>query len=159
MEQVHAEHSHSQGWLDKIAVSMAMVCGVHCLLTPILVALLPVLSTSFFVHEDFHLWMLFFVIPTTGLAVFMGCRKHKDRLVAVLSGAGMAVLIAAFILGMQFHGGEASCAELCASGHHHAHAGFWSHSKVAWFNTLGGLLIAAAHVRNYRLCRKGRCQH
>lgn len=161
MEHVHAEHSH--GWLDKIAVSMAMVCALHCLVTPVLIVLLPVLSTSLWVHEDFHLWMLFFVIPTTSLAVFMGCRKHRDRWVATLSAAGMGVLIVAFLLGMQFHDAGVSCAEACAHGHSHGpavvQAGFWTHSKVSWFNTFGGLLLAAAHVRNYRLCRSRRCSH
>ena len=68
----------TRGWLDKLAISMAAVCAVHCLLTPVIIVLLPIVATSFFVHQDFHLWMLFLVIPTTSLAIGMGCRKHKD---------------------------------------------------------------------------------
>ena len=78
----------SHGWLDKLAISMSVICAVHCLVTPLIVTLLPIISTTFWVHENFHLWMVFLVVPTTTAAVFMGCRKHKDKPVAALSALG-----------------------------------------------------------------------
>ena len=70
MENVQTEQPVN-GLLDKLAIGMAGICAVHCLLTPVLVVLLPIVATSFFVHKDFHLWMLFGVLPTTLFAVFM----------------------------------------------------------------------------------------
>ncbi len=152
----------THGWLDKLAISMAAVCAVHCLLTPILVIALPIIATSFFVHEDFHLWMIMLVLPTTTLAVFMGCRKHKDRLVAAFSVIGLSVLISALVHERLHNAAHAepvahaahceSCARDIAEEPVPMHAG-------AWINTIGGLLLAGAHVRNYRLCRKSHCQH
>jgi hypothetical protein len=154
----------SHGWLDHLAIGMAAVCAVHCLLTPILVIALPIIATSLFVHEDFHLWMILLVLPTTSFAVFMGCRKHKDRWVAMLSILGLSVLVGALVHERMHHSAhtaamEQSHAESCASCSRDLseepipmHAG-------AWFNTLGGLLLAGAHVRNFRLCRKSRCEH
>ena len=80
----NASKGHGHGWLDSLAISMSLICAVHCLLTPVLIALLPIISTTFWVHENFHLWMVFLVVPTTSLAVFMGCRQHKDKFVAML---------------------------------------------------------------------------
>ena len=53
----------------------------------VLIALLPIISTTFWVHENFHLWMVFLVCPS--LAVFMGCRKHKNKMVVFLSTLGV----------------------------------------------------------------------
>ena len=71
---------------------MSVICAVHCLVTPLIVTLLPIISTTFWVHENFHLWMVFLVVPTTTAAVFMGCRKHKDKPVAALSVLGWPLL-------------------------------------------------------------------
>jgi hypothetical protein len=152
----------SHGWLDRLAIGMAAVCAVHCLLTPILVIALPIIATSFFVHEDFHLWMILFVLPTTSFAIFMGCRRHKDRLVAVLSALGLSILIFALVQERIHSSAHAdavnhiahceSCARDLSKEPIPMHAG-------AWFNTFGGLLLASAHVRNFRLCRKDRCAH
>jgi hypothetical protein len=150
--------------LDRVAMSLAGICAIHCLLTPILVMALPIIATSFFVHKDFHLWMILLVLPTTGFAIFMGCRKHKDRLVAVLSAIGISILIGSLIhermqasAHAEQHGGaEAHYCEHCASAGSEEpvpmHAG-------AWFNTFGGLILASAHFRNFRLCRKSHCDH
>ena len=86
------EQSHDHGWLDRVAISLAMVCAVHCLVLPVLIILLPIIATSFFAHENFHLWMLLLVLPTTGLSIFMGCRRHKDKWVAALTVAGLLFL-------------------------------------------------------------------
>lgn len=161
MEHAHTKCS-SHGWLDKLAISMAAVCAVHCLLTPVLIVMLPILATSFFVHQDFHLWMLFLVIPTTSFAVFMGCRKHKDRWVATLSAIGISILVCALVYERQQNAAQTAA---------HAHADACPHCvrsldegsaplhAAALFNTFGGLFLAGGHFRNFRLCRKTRCQH
>jgi hypothetical protein len=84
------------GLLDRLAVSMAVVCGIHCLVTPILLVALPIIGTTFWVDKDFHLWMLFLVIPTTCLALFSGCRRHKDRWVLGAGILGLGILLSAF---------------------------------------------------------------
>ncbi|MGB0413695.1 MAG: MerC domain-containing protein [Coraliomargarita sp.] len=151
---------NSHGWVDKLAISMAAICAVHCLLTPVLVVMLPIIATSFFVHQDFHLWMLYLVIPTTSFAIYMGCRKHKDKWVATMSALGLSVLICALVIERQ--GAAAHSAEEGAACPHCVrdvsdepvpmHA-------AAWINTLGGLFLASGHVRNFRLCRRAKCSH
>ena len=162
MNDVALNTCRNYGWLDRIAIALASVCAVHCLLTPILVLALPIIATSFFVHEDFHLWMILFVLPTTCLAIFMGCRRHKDRWVGALSAIGLSILLFALVnerMAMAAHSHDEAQAAHCPSCERDLaeepvplHAG-------AWINSLGGFLLAGAHVRNYRLCRKARCDH
>ena len=52
-------------WLDRLGVGMALICAVHCLLTPVLIVLLPIIASSFWVDSEFHLWMLLMVVPLT----------------------------------------------------------------------------------------------
>jgi len=93
----------SHSWLDRLAISMAVVCGIHCLVTPVLLVALPILATTFWVDENFHLWMLLLVIPTTSLAVWTGCRRHKDRWVLAAAALGMAILVAALLSERMVH--------------------------------------------------------
>lgn len=162
MMQTAPKQSHSHGFFDKLAIGMAGVCAVHCLLTPVLIALLPILTTSFFVHKDFHLWMLFAVLPTTGLSIFMGCRKHKSRIVAILSLIGVSLLVTTLIYERAHastHQGESAAEHSCADCSRDLAEAPLPTNKTAWINTLGGLFLVGAHARNYRLCRRQRCCH
>ncbi|MEO0510016.1 MAG: MerC domain-containing protein [Verrucomicrobiota bacterium] len=165
MQNASVSTCRTHSWLDHLAIGMATVCAVHCLLTPVLIIALPIIATSLFVHEDFHLWMLLLVLPTTGFAILMGCRKHKDKWVAALSAVGLSVLIIALVQERMLAAAHdinepvmthcetcASCSRDLSEEPIPMHAG-------AWFNTLGGLFLASAHFRNFRLCRRNRCDH
>ena len=154
----NASKGHGHGWLDSLAISMSLICAVHCLLTPVLIALLPIISTTFWVHENFHLWMVFFVVPTTTLAVFMGCRQHKDKFVAILGLLGLACIVGVAIYQYSFHVGQplAGC-EACSVCAPQGSGSFLNATTL--FNCSGGLLLVCAHFRNYRLCRKAKCDH
>lgn len=159
----HLSHAHN-GWLDKLAIGMAAVCAVHCLLMPVLIVALPIIATSFFVHKDFHLWMLFLVIPTTTFSIFMGCRQHKDRRVMTFCAIGLALLVSALCYERLTASEAALASDVCLSC-----AGCADDAKAAdadaplnasiWINTLGGAFLAVGHFRNFRLCRKSACSH
>ncbi len=87
-------HTHflSSRILDQVAISMAVICAIHCLVTPILLVALPILATTVWVDANFHLWMILLVIPTTTLAVWSGCRRHRDRWVLGLAAVGLGLL-------------------------------------------------------------------
>ncbi|MBK1880292.1 MerC domain-containing protein [Pelagicoccus mobilis] len=158
----------SRGWLDWAAISMSLVCGVHCLVTPILLISLPILGRTFWVDENFHLWMLALVIPTTTLAVLSGCRRHKDRWVAICSVVGIFLLAAALWMEVAQLGGSGAAAAECAEGASccEAPADLAEAGRVAisvtaneLVNVLGGLFLVLGHFRNFRLCRKDDCSH
>jgi hypothetical protein len=122
--------------LDKFAVFLSGVCVVHCLVTPIILTLLPVLAVSVAVEDVlFHQAILWLVLPTSCIALFIGCRKHKDRLIAGSGIVGMLLLV--FIA-------------------------FFAHDllsplqeKIA--TSLAGLILAYSHLRNYKACQNRTC--
>ena len=139
-------------WLDRLGVGMALICAVHCLLTPILVVLLPIVASSFWVNEYFHLGMLFMVIPLTVISFYMGCRKHHDIFLIILAVFGIGLLFSAVIFG---------CSS-CSGGHSLFQIPDFRkfpHGFESILTTLGGCLLVFAHIRNYRLCRKTDCNH
>ena len=148
----------SHGWLDSLAISLSMLCAVHCLVTPILIVALPIVATSFWVHENFHLWMVLFVVPTTTVAIFMGCREHKDKAVLILGMAGLAFLVSIAAYETVFQAAAAApasahCDQCATSGE-----GSLVNAGVLG-NLAGGLLLVSAHVRNFLLCRRANCTH
>ena len=86
------------GWLDQIAIALAVVCGIHCLITPILLIALPILGTTFWSSSNFHFWMLCFVLPTTALASISGFRRHRNKGAISLTIVGVALLVTATFL-------------------------------------------------------------
>ena len=146
-----ASHHH-WGWMDRLGMGLALVCAIHCLLTPVLVVCLPLIATTFWSDESFHLWMLALVVPLTAASMFLGCRNHRDKLMLCFAIMGVG-----FLLGGIFYG--------FSHGHHgHAHhtllpVSLFPHGLESFLTTMGGGLLVLAHIRNYRLCRKSSCSH
>ncbi len=157
------ENKHKHGWLDSLAIGMAALCAIHCLIVPVALVSLPLIKTTFFVNENFHLWMLVAVFPTTLASIFLGCRKHKDRFVVIACAIGLSFLVGAFTLektqdSLTTVAGvvEENCegCALCDNSIINDPTNI-----VGWVNTLGGVFLIIAHTRNFYLCRKHACQH
>ncbi len=168
----------SQSWLDRTAIILAVLCGIHCLATPILLVALPLIANTVWVSENFHLGMLLLVIPTSLLAAFAGCRQHRDRFVIGLIAAGIGVLsfaTAQELMGHHYEPGAAhtelahaaesetaaGCASCCPPAEHAiVSAGPGSiFTGEALLNSFGGLLLVMGHTRNFWLCRRHKCDH
>ena len=123
--------------LDKFAVSTSAICAIHCLCLPLMLAVFPALSTSIFGQEQFHVLLLWLVIPMSLVSLSLGCKRHKSRFVAFFGLTGLLVLLLTAMLGHDLLGeiGE----------------------RVA--TLIGASAIAAGHLQNYRLCRKTQCEH
>ncbi|WDE05092.1 MerC domain-containing protein [Thalassomonas viridans] len=115
---------------DKLAISLSMLCVLHCLAFPLILVLVPSIAALPLEQETFHLWMVVAVIPTSIYALTLGCKKHKK--LSVLSGGliGLAGLIAAVLFG-ESQLGEAG-------------------EKL--LTVAGATLIALAHYKNFQLC-------
>ena len=116
---------------DKIAMSLSMLCMMHCLAFPLLVALLPSISALPLDKEAFHLWMVIAVIPISLYALTLGCKKHKK--ISILSSGllGLVCLISAVLLG-ESRIGEAG-------------------EKI--LTVIGAILIAFSHYKNFHQCQ------
>jgi hypothetical protein len=101
---------------------------VHCFATPVILALLPSFAVLQINGEQFHLWVLAAVLPTSLLALSLGCKKHKRTRYMACGVVGLAFLIIAVLLGYE----EAEKA----------------------LTLIGSAFIALAHWFNYQQCFK-----
>jgi hypothetical protein len=121
--------------MDKAAVGLSLMCVAHCLLTPIAIVLLPAFGAIFLEDERFHFVLLFLVLPTSLLALTIGCRKHLRVEIALIGLAGLLILFSVVIIGEESLGkfGEKAT------------------------TVFGALIIAFAHIRNFMLCLRHDC--
>ncbi|WP_028834728.1 MULTISPECIES: MerC domain-containing protein [unclassified Pseudoalteromonas] len=113
---------------DKFAIGLSLMCTVHCFATPVILALLPSFAVLQINGEQFHLWVLAAVLPTSLLALSLGCKKHKRTRYMACGVVGLAFLIIAVLLGQE----EAEKA----------------------LTLIGSAFIALAHWFNYQQCFK-----
>ena len=118
----------SQSVIDRLAIGLSLMCTVHCFATPILLVLLPSLAALQLDNEQFHVWILAAVLPTSLLALSLGCKKHKQFNYMVLGIMGLCLMLSAI-----FVGNEAAEKALTLTG---------------------SVFIAIAHWFNYRQCLK-----
>ena len=81
--------------------------------------------------------MVWLVIPSSTIAVFLGCWRHKDRLVLVGAAAGLTTLVLTAIFGHDVLGETGE--------------------KVT--TLIASIMLALAHWRNFWLCRQDSCGH
>ncbi|HEX8192426.1 MAG TPA: MerC domain-containing protein [Allosphingosinicella sp.] len=113
-------------WLDVLGIGTAAACLVHCLLLPLLFALLPSLSSALSLPEEVHLALFAFAVPASGGAMLRGYRAHRvihPAFVATLGVTG---------LGLGALGGFEPLIETAIT-------------------VAASLLLAAAHLLNWRL--------
>ncbi len=109
---------------------------MHCLLAPVALTLLPLISLSVLVEDlVFHQLMLWIVVPTSIVALSIGCRKHRRWPIALSGALGLVILFGVAMFGHETLGinGE----------------------KI--ITSLGGILLALSHYLNYRACQSITC--
>ena len=126
-----------QIFMDRIAITGSAICLLHCIAMPVFLSIFPSSITVLLQDEQFHQLMVWLVIHSSLLAVFIGCRKHKDSW--VLAGVVIGILVMAFTA---IFGHDA----LGESG-----------EKI--FTIIGATVLAISHMRNYKLCRQSSCNH
>jgi len=123
--------------LDGVAVFLSATCLLHCLALPILITLYPIAHSSILDEQTFHLVMLLLILPASLIALTIGCRTHKDVPTMVLGGIGLTVLTATALFGHDLVDIDGE----------------------RLMTSIGGLVLAAAHIQNYRICRADHCDH
>ena len=121
--------------LDRVAISTSALCAIHCLCLPILLVMFPAVGATFFGQESFHVLLLWLVIPLSLVALTMGCRKHKNRVVAVMGLIGITFMVVAATLGHDLLGETGERLATLA----------------------GAVFIGLGHFRNFTLCRRIDC--
>ena len=126
-----------QNITDTLAISLSVLCFLHCLLAPVTLITFPFLGVIVLEGELLHRFIILILLPPSGLALFLGCRHHKDSCVLLLGLFGFfTLLLAAFFVSTEF--GELA-------------------EKL--LTSLGSMLMISGHIRNYKLCRDSGCDH
>jgi hypothetical protein len=113
-----------QNAMDGLAIGVSFACIVHCLALPALIATLPAWSAWLDLPEAFHIWILAFALPFSLAVLLRAARKRWWFGPLWLGVAGLTLM----------------CLGLVAGDHHL--------ETIA--TSLGGALLAAAHVMNWR---------
>ncbi|MGH1536586.1 MAG: MerC domain-containing protein [Gammaproteobacteria bacterium] len=121
-----------QSITDKTAISLSLLCTIHCLALPLIAVLLPSFIAIPLQDEIFHTWMVIGVIPVSTYALTMGCKNHKRYQILFIGSIGLLTLSVVAFLGHEWLGEELEKA----------------------FTVIGAIIIAIAHVRNFRLCQQ-----
>jgi len=123
--------------LDKTAIGLSAICAIHCLALPVALALLPSLALLPVADESFHLLLFWLVLPTSVIALALGCKRHQQWQVLAWGFAGLAVLVFSAALGHDLLG----------------------ETLEKWATVAGASLVATGHILNYRHCQSADCQH
>ena len=123
-----------QTFADKAAISLSLLCAIHCLAFPLAVVALPTVAALNLDGEVFHLWLLVVVIPASLVALCLGCRKHNNYSVLITGLTGLAILVIAAWLAHDL--GETLEKALTLTG---------------------AVIIAMGHFYNHRLCQQTHC--
>ena len=117
-----------QDMIEGLAVGATLACLVHCIALPLILAVLPALATIVPIPTTFHILALAFAVPATGGALYIGYRHHRLAAPLLAGGAGILLLSLGVLR--------------------------WGETPLETPVTiLGSLLIATAHVANWRLRR------
>lgn len=118
---------------DGAGVIASLVCGIHCLATPLLLALVPGMGLAFLEDDLFHPILASTGVVIAAVALRKGYFRHRDSRVVALAALGAVLLLfAAFNIGHLLN-----------------------ESQERGLMLLGGILISSSHVWNWR--RIGHC--
>ena len=120
--------------IDNLGITISAVCAIHCVFLPVIFIIAPY---SFLASHEFHEALIYFIIPSALVAFVLGCRKHGDKLVAIMGAIGILLLIIAL------------------SMHSILHAEQHSEEFLSIVITISGsVLLVYSHLRNRKLCMK-----
>ena len=116
--------------LDRVGATASFLCAIHCALMPLVVTLLPLAGLAFLADERVE-WALITLSAVLGVSsICLGYRRHRSRWALIVLSVGLALLVLGRIIHESSAEGILGVALLVA----------------------GGLVIAASHVINRRLC-------
>jgi hypothetical protein len=114
-------------WFDRIGMGLSLACAIHCVATPLLVALLPLAGTSFLVEEQIEATLILVSVTFSAGNLCWGFRLHRKRRALLILGASLAFI---------------ATGQLVSEGPY----------EVVLLVS-GALLLASSQLLNRRLCR------
>ena len=127
--------SIANGFWDRTGTTVSWICAIHCILTPLLFSVAPVLGISFLANEGVEYSLIGLSILVATFSLLPAYRRiHRRSGAILLFIGGISFVIAADTL---FDEGPLG---------------------NAVFVVVGAGLITSAHYCNHRLCAKNTCK-
>lgn len=82
--------------LEKIGVSLTLICAIHCIATPILLFLLPMSGSKFANLHAYENPIIFFSFLLAFYILFMDYKMHKNPTPLILIGMASFIKIVEF---------------------------------------------------------------
>ena len=101
---------------DRMGAVASTVCAAHCAIGALLPAAFGALGAGFLMSEKVEWLFTLVAIAFAAVALWLGYRKHRSRVVAVLLAAGIVGMLGARLIEE-------------ASGHHHDGGGHAAHAE------------------------------
>ena len=120
---------------DKFAMTLSMVCLVHCLFAPSLIILTYSFMAMSVDSELVHKLILLITVPVSLFALSLGYKNHSTMNFIVLGIIGLLALVLAVILG----------------------EGVLGENGELFLTMLGSTLVIISHYKNYQICKKTNC--
>ncbi|CAN5702970.1 hypothetical protein BH10BDE1_BH10BDE1_02380 [soil metagenome] len=134
-----AEAAHKAAdWRDRLGIFLSVLCLIHCLMTPIVLGLIPVGVALGFWEHGFHQVFLILVPLVAFVAFIPGWRQHGDSRIWYWGSVGIALLAAGVAFAEVFGHGEPG--------------NYWPLAGELILTIGGGSCLIRAHMLNRKLC-------
>ena len=125
-----------RSFTDFFSMGLSAACAIHCLAWPLLAIIFPLIPAFQQDGENFHFSILLFAIPSSVVAMTMGCRLHKTYSFFIVAFFGLFLISAGPLFGIE-------------------EIGFLNEKIITVF---GACLLVFAHYRNFKACNSAqRC--
>ena len=91
-----AENKELQRWipsLDNLGIVASVICLIHCMAMPLILALLPSMGLSFLESEEAHWVLATLIIGFALVAIFPAYLKHKQPAILTFMIVGMLLVV------------------------------------------------------------------
>lgn len=119
-------------YYDKFAIVLSLLCTLHCLALPLLILLLPTVSTVFLADESVHFYMVMMVLPISSFALWIGYKEHGSTRILLQGIFGLLLLSITVLLGHEQLG----------------------EVMEKLLTVLGSGFVCYAHYLNYKNCQR-----
>lgn len=115
---------------DKFAMSLSMICLIHCLFAPSFIILTSAFLSFSYDNEFMHKMILLLAVPFSIFALIMGYKNHKTISFLLIGILGLLILILAVLLGERMLG------EYGEKG----------------LTLMGTIFVTYSHYKNHQVC-------
>ena len=82
------------GFWDRLGIGVSGLCAIHCMMTPVLVSLLPIWPSLEIYHDYSHFAFFLVIAP---VAYFSLKKRHEHKSVLLLMIGGLLIIFGAWL--------------------------------------------------------------